>query len=99
MNIYAIRIENDETVVVTAGSPEEALEQIGVPACLLLALQEPADTRAAGLRERYKVVELDHLHLHLRCLPGGNLDVHDADQRTYESLFELNPGVKLATMR
>jgi len=99
MNIYAIRIENDETVVVTAGNPEEALERAGLPACLLLALEGPDEGRGASLKERYKVQELNHLHLHLRCKPGGDLDVYDADQLTYESLFDLHPRVKLPAMR
>ena len=99
MNIYAIRIENDETVVVTAANPEEALERAGLPACLLLALDRPDDRRGASLKERYKVIELNHLHLRLRCNPGGDLDVYDADQPTYESLFDLYPSVKLSAMR
>ena len=99
MNIYAIRIENDETVVVTAANPEEAMERAGLPACLLLALERPDEGRGAILRERYKVIELNHLHLRLRCKPGGDLDLYDADQPTYESLFDLHPGVKLPAMR
>ena len=50
MNIYAIRIENDETVVVTAANAEEALERAGLPACLLLALERPEEGKGASLK-------------------------------------------------
>jgi len=99
MNIYAIRIENDETVVVAAANPQEALERAGLPGCLLLALEGPAEGRGASLQERYKVVELNHLHLRLRCKPNGDLDLYDADQPTYESLFDLHPRAKLPAMK
>src|SRR5262245_19108774 len=98
MNIYAIRIENDETVVVTAASPEEALERAGLPACLLLAMERRDEGTATSLIDRYKVIELNHLHLHLHCRPGVDLDLYDADQLTYESLFDLHPSAKLPAM-
>jgi len=99
MNIYAIRIEREETVVVTAANPEEALERAGLPSCLLLPIEHPGEGRAASVASRYKVIELNHLHLRLRCKPRGDLDLYDADQLTYESLFELHPKAKLPAMR
>lgn len=85
-------------VVLTAASPEEALEQVGLPACLLLAPEQPGEEHVASIRKRYKVIELDHLQLHLRYSSKGKLDLYDADQRTYESLFELHPRVTLPAM-
>jgi hypothetical protein len=88
MNLYAIRIENDETIVITAASAEEALKGAGLPACLLLAPEQPGQGHGVPSRRQYAVIELSHVRLHLHSNSGGNLDVFDADQRTLESLFQ-----------
>src|SRR5262249_44327910 len=99
MKLFAIRIENDETVLVTAANPEEALEKAGLPACLLLHMTRQTEATAASPDQRYKVIEVDHLHLRFRCTLAGDLNLHDADQGTYEWLFELHPKLKLQAMQ
>lgn len=101
MRLYAIRIvngEKDETVVVTADNPEEALEQVGLPAALLLAPNESAEEPSSSLAKRYQMTELTHLQLHFRWTDGDNLSLHDVDQSTYECLFKLHPAARLPAM-
>jgi hypothetical protein len=99
MNLYAIRIEKNETIIITAATPEEALERAGLPACLLLALEQPTEGDSRSLAKRYEIVELNHLHLHLHCNANGDLDLYDADQLTYEVLSKLHGRARLAAMR
>ncbi len=99
MKLYAVRIENDETILVTAANPEEALERAGLPSCLLLQMDHQIEGAGASPTQRYKVVEVDHLHLRFRCTAAGDLNLFDADQRTYEWLFELHPKLRLQAMR
>ena len=99
MNIYAIRIENDETIVVTAANAQEALARAGLPACLLLESEGRTEGRSASLTERYNVVEVNHLYLRFRCDPRCRFDLYDADLPTFESLFDLHPTVTLGAMK
>jgi hypothetical protein len=80
MKLFAVRIENDETILLTAATAEEALERAGLPACLLLQMAPQTAGAVASLDQRYKVIEVDHMYLRFRCTPAGDLNLHDADQ-------------------
>lgn len=98
MKLFAIRVENNEAVLVTAVSAEEALESVGLPGCLLLGLDGRAEGVGAHLTQQYKVIELNNLHLRFQCTTSGQLSLCDTDPATYECLFELYPQLKLAAM-
>ena len=80
MKLFAIRIENGETVLVTGTDEADALKNAGLTAEAIEELKKEgsrydnADWIISGFGEqRYEVLELDHLEIRLKLNQQGGL--------------------------
>jgi hypothetical protein len=97
MRVFAIRLENGDTLIVTAEDKQSALEKLGITVRVFQTLQEQgvdrphADLVIDGFGpQRYEIREMEHIAL-ARYLTVGHVNLQDMDQITYEALYEGYP--------
>jgi hypothetical protein len=98
MKLFAIRIENGETVLVTGTDQADALKNAGLTAEAIEELKkggiryDHADWVISGFGpQRYEVLELDHLQIRLELNEQGGLELSDFDLDTNHTLCRLYP--------
>ena len=98
MKLFAIRIENGETVLVTGTDQADALKNAGLTAEAIEELKKEgsrfdhADLVMIGFGpQRCEVLELDHLQIRLELNEQGGLELFDFDLDTIDTLCRLYP--------
>jgi len=98
MKLFAIRVENGETVLIAGKDQQEALKSSGLTVDALEELKEkgcPYDHAAlvdSGVGpQRYEVIELNHLQIRLILNEQGSLELSEFDLQTTDDLCRLYP--------
>ncbi len=100
MKLFAIRIENGETKLVTGANREEASQNAGLTSDVFEQLkQEGRQCDRAGLvktglgPQRYELVELDDFLMTLELDEDGELQIADFGLETFQRLECLYPAL------
>ena len=102
MRLFAIRIENADTLLIGANDHQEAIAKAGLtPDDLSSVVQQlrnqgverdQADLVLDGIGpQKFEIRELNHLHLELRVLEMGDFELRDMDEPTYNALYQGYP--------
>src|SRR5579864_4347764 len=102
MKLFTIRLENADTVIVTAETQDEALEKAGLTANTLSDVSQQlrrmgvnrdhADLVLDGIGpQRCEIRELNHLLLTLRVSQMGDFSLGATDEATYMALLDAYP--------
>jgi hypothetical protein len=102
MRLFAIRLENADTLIVAAADEPEALQKAGLTSGALSYVQEQlknqgidrhrADLVLDGVGpQRYEIRELEDIFLHLRISDLGTFSLEGTDEPTYDALFQGYP--------
>jgi hypothetical protein len=107
MRLFAIRLENADTLIVAAADEQEALQKAGLTSGTLSYVQEQlkrqgldrhrADLVLDGVGpQKYEIRELQDICLHLSISELGNFSLEGTDEPTYDALFEAYPIMRAA---
>jgi hypothetical protein len=98
MKIFAIRLENGDTAIVSGEHSGEALQNAGITAHVLQELQQQgigrdhADLVLDGFGpQQYEIRELLHVAITLRIDQLGNFHLADMNTCTYDALSQGYP--------
>lgn len=98
MKLFAIRIENGDTVLSLAADRQDALKWSGLTehACEALWKQGCPDDRAqlvaSGLGpQKYEMIELDEFQIVLSLDERGDFEISDLHLKTFTDLSKLYP--------
>jgi hypothetical protein len=98
MKLFAIRLENAETVIVSAENTEQALKAAGITPKALQDFQQQgiprdhADIVLDGFGpQHYEIRELEHIGIRLRIAEWGTFHLADMDQPTFDALYQGYP--------
>ena len=102
MRLFAIRLENADTVIITAEDPQDAVRKAGLTAQTLSSVvqqlqnygvnRDQADLVLDGIGpQKYEIRELNHIVLELRPSELGSFDLQDMDEHTLNALMEGYP--------
>ena len=98
MKLFAIRIENGETTLVSGANREEALQNAGLTAEVLEGLRtsaqghkwDHADLTETGLGpQRYELIEFDEFLITLKLDEDGDFQISDYSPKTIGDLSTL----------
>ena len=103
MKLFAIRLENAETVILSAENAEQALRTAGITPDVFQELQQQgidrhhADIVLDGFGpQHYEIRELEHIGIKLRIAEWGIFQLADMDQHTRDTLYKGYPILEAA---
>jgi hypothetical protein len=102
MRLFALRLENADTIIVAAADEPEALQKAGLTSGALFHVQQQlknqgidrhrADLVLDGVGpQRYEIRELEDILLNLRISDLGTFSLEGTDELTYDALFDGYP--------
>jgi hypothetical protein len=102
MKLFVIRLENADTLIVTAEDHQDAVRQAGLTSHNLSSVvqqlqnfgvhRDQADLVLDGIGpQKYEIRELNHIFLQLRISEQGSFDLQDMDEHTFNALMQGYP--------
>src|SRR5436305_12807741 len=97
MRLFAIRLENADTVIITAEDPQDAVRKAGLTSQTLSSVvqqlqsygvnRDQADLVLDGIGpQKYEIRELNHIGFDMQMSELGNFDLHDMHADTFDAL-------------
>jgi hypothetical protein len=107
MRLFAVRLENADTIVVAAVDEQDALQKAGVTHDALNYVQDQLKKMGRDLHraelvldgvgpQPYEIRELQDLCLHLRISDLGTFELEGTDEPTHEALMDGYPIMRAA---
>ena len=102
MRLFAIRLENADTIIITTEDDQDAVRNAGLTSHNLSSVvqqlqnfgvhRDQADLVLDGISpQKYEIRELKHIVLQLRISEQGSFDLQDMDEDTFHVLMQGYP--------